>query len=286
MSQSTSISPSKIRRFLTKYYEAGEAAALTRIVCTEVMGQSQIDYFLGKDIELSVKEEEKISSILERLSHFEPIQHIQGFSLFCGRRFIVTPNVLIPRPETEELAQLVVSTTMPGCSLLDIGTGSGCLAVTLALDIPNAKVYAWDISPEALEIAQRNAEVLQAKVSFFQCDVLQYKPLASDRFDVIVSNPPYVLERERDAMEPNVLRWEPHLALFVPDNDPLLFYRRIGTLGREMLHPNGRLFFEINYSQGSSVKDLLMEQGYAEVEVKQDFYGNDRFVIAINNPLR
>ena len=283
MSQSTYISPSEIRRFLSKYYEAGEVTALTRIVCTEVMGQPQVDYFLGKDIELSAKEEEKLSSILVRLAHFEPIQYIQGFTLFSERRFIVTPNVLIPRPETEELAQLVASTTMPGSSLLDIGTGSGCLAITMALDIPNAKVCAWDVSPGALEVAQRNAEVLQAKVNFFQGDVFQYKPLASDHFDVIVSNPPYVLERERDAMEPNVLRWEPHLALFVPDNDPLLFYRRIGTLGKELLHPNGRLFFEINRSQGSAVKDLLVEQGYDEVEVKQDFYGNDRFVVALKN---
>ena len=275
-----STNPSQIRSALSAYYEPREAAALSRIVCTEILGQQQTDFFLCKDIQLSENQEEKLQSILQRLAHFEPIQYIQGYALFLSRCFSVTPDVLIPRPETEELVERILAETGAGTSVLDVGTGSGCIAISLALELPQAQVEAWDVSLAALEVAQANAQRLGAQVDFRLLDVLSVEPEGEARFDVIVSNPPYVLERERDSMEPNVVDYEPALALFVPDDDPLLFYRRIGALGRHLLRPGGRLYFEINRSQGASLKALLQAQGYKEVTIYQDISHNDRVIKA------
>ena len=276
-----STNPSQIRSALNAYYEPGEAAALSRIVCTELLGQSQTDYFLCKDIELSGNQEEKLQTILQRLAHFEPIQYIQGYTLFLSRPFCVTPAVLITRPETEELVQRIVAETGAGASVLDVGTGSGCIAVSLALELPQAQVEAWDVSLEALEVAQGNAERLGARVDFRLLDVLTFQPEEEAQYDVIVSNPPYVLQREREAMAPNVVDYEPALALFVPDDDPLLFYRRIGQLGRRLLSPGGKLYFEINRTQGAALKELFETQGYREVTIYQDISHNDRIIKAL-----
>lgn len=272
--------PTQIRRTLGTAYEPSEAAALSRIVCTEMLGQSQADYFLCKDIELSANQEENLQSILERLLRFEPIQYVQGFSWFLSRRFLVTPAVLIPRPETEELVQRIIEETEAGGSILDVGTGSGCIAISLALSLPKSKVEAWDVSMEALEVAMHNAEQLHAQVDFHLQDMLTCQWEGGQRYDLIVSNPPYVLEQERTTMSPNVVEYEPELALFVPDDDPLLFYRKIGEMGRRALKPGGRLYFEINRTQGTAVKQLLEKQGYSEVFLYQDISHNDRLIKA------
>ena len=245
-----------------------------------MLGQSHIDYYLGKDMILSPKDEKELESILSRLCNFEPIQYVQGTSRFLGRTFRVAPGVLIPRPETEELVERMLKEVAPVSRILDIGTGSGCIAVTLSKELPEAEVTAWDISGEALAIAGDNNHLLQASVLFVQRDVLTYQPVEGECFDVIVSNPPYVTETEKRDMEPNVLNWEPSRALFVPDSDPLRFYRRIGELGRSMLTAGGRLYFEINRAFGEAVASMLRKQGYTNVRIRKDISGNDRYVIA------
>lgn len=274
------VTVSHIRSALQECYPPREAANLSRIVCCEMLGQSHIDYCLGKDMILSPKDEKELESILSRLCNFEPIQYVQGTARFLGRTFRVAPGGLIPRPETEELVERMLEEVAPASRILDIGTGSGCIAVTLSKELPEAEVTAWDISGEALAIAGDNNRLLQTSVQFVQRDVLTYQPTEDEYFDVIVSNPPYVTETEKKDMEPNVLNWEPSGALFVPDSDPLRFYRRIGELGRSMLTVGGRLYFEINRAFGEAVASMLRKQGYTNVRIRKDISGNDRYVIA------
>ena len=205
---------------------------------------------------------------------------IIGEKEFMGLTFHVNEKVLIPRPETEELVERMLEEVAPASRILDIGTGSGCIAVTLSKELPEAEVTAWDISGEALAIAGDNNRLLQTSVQIVQRDVLTYQPAEDEYFDVIVSNPPYVTETEKKDMEPNVLNWEPSGALFVPDSDPLRFYRRIGELGRSMLTVGGRLYFEINRAFGEAVASMLRKQGYTNVRIRKDISGNDRYVIA------
>ena len=274
------ITASYIRRKLQGYYATQEAGNLSRLICCEILGQQAVDYYLGKDITLSANEQCDLESIVERLKKNEPIQYIQGETCFYGSMFRVAPGVLIPRPETEELVDLIVKEAATGTRLLDIGTGSGCIAISLAKHIPQAVVTAWDVSEEALAIAGENNRELKAGVHFEKIDVLSAEPVGDDQYDMIVSNPPYVTESEKNEMEPNVLDWEPGLALFVPDNDPLRFYRRIASLGRKMLRLHGRLYFEINRAYGEEVIQMLHEQGYEELRLIKDISGNDRIVTA------
>ncbi|ADV42348.1 protein-(glutamine-N5) methyltransferase, release factor-specific [Bacteroides helcogenes P 36-108] len=269
-----------IRTELERCYSAQEAACLSRIICCEMLGQSTVDYYLGKDMILSLKEKQELDGILSRLRDFEPIQYVQGTTSFLGRTFRVAPGVLIPRPETEELVEIMLKEIPADARILDIGTGSGCIAVSLSKGLPCAQVVAWDISEEALATAHRNNDALQASVQFALCDVLTCCPDQEDRYDVIVSNPPYVLEKEKLQMERNVLDWEPSLALFVPDTDPLLFYRRIAELGQKLLVAGGKLYFEINRAFGEATVAMLGGQGYANAHILKDISGNDRFVIA------
>lgn len=224
--------------------------------------------------------EQELESILARLHNFEPIQYILGEARFLGRTFRVTPGVLIPRPETEELVEMMLKELSPVSRVLDVGTGSGCIAISLAKELPESQVTAWDVSGEALSIAAANSKALQASVRFEQRDVLTYEPCVVDCYDVIVSNPPYVTEAEKQEMEHNVLDWEPSLALFVPDTDPLRFYRRIAVLGLEMLTSGGKLYFEINRAFGKDTVAMLCETGYRAVRLQKDISHNDRFVIA------
>ena len=272
----------EIRQALLPLYGKLEANALTRIICQEMLGQSPVDYFLGKDIALSANQKIFLQSILERLRAYEPIQYIQQEAPFCGRRFYVTPDVLIPRPETAELVQLLTERLPANASILDIGTGSGCISISLSLALPAARVYACDISEEALSVAKINNERLQGSVLFFQTDILSYQPLPDKKgfYSAIVSNPPYITVKEADEMSPNVLRYEPHKALFVPNEDPLLFYRKIGQLGLTMLKESGTLAFEINRAFGHEVGALLENLGYQDVKVIKDISHNDRFVFA------
>jgi len=269
-----------IRSRLQPYYTAEEVSALSRIVCCDLLGQAPTDYYLGKDIVLSSKKEQELEDILQRLSRFEPLQYIEGRTLFLGREFWVAPGVLIPRPETEELVELMLKEIPADARILDVGTGSGCIAISLAKELPDALVTAWDVSPEALSVARVNARKLQANVRFVECDVLACQVDEVGLYDVIVSNPPYVTEAEKADMEPNVLQWEPSLALFVPDDDPLRFYRRIAVLGRDMLADGGRLYFEINRAYGREMVEMLRTMGYVGVRVEKDLSQNDRFVIA------
>lgn len=269
-----------IRSRLQPYYTAEEVSALSRIVCCDLLGQAPTYYYLGKDIALSPKKEQELEDILQRLSRFEPLQYIEGRTLFLGRELLVAPGVLIPRPETEELVELMLKEIPADARILDVGTGSGCIAISLAKELPDALVTAWDVSPEALSVARANARKLQADVRFVECDVLACQVDEVGLYDVIVSNPPYVTEAEKADMEPNVLQWEPSLALFVPDDDPLRFYRRIAVLGRDMLADGGRLYFEINRAYGREMVEMLRTMGYVGVRVEKDLSQNDRFVIA------
>lgn len=274
------VSVSHIRRALQESYSVQEAANLSRIVCCEMLGQTTIGYYLGKDIILSSKEMQKLNGILARLLNFEPIQYIQGTARFLERSYHVAPGVLIPRPETEELVEVMLREIPSDARILDIGTGSGCIAISLSKAFPNAKVTAWDVSEDALCIARRNNDDLQASVCFVKQDVLAWRGDGGQCYDVIVSNPPYITESEKQEMERNVLDWEPFSALFVPNNDPLLFYRRIGELGRMMLVDGGRLYFEINRAYGEATAMMLCGQGYTGIRILKDISGNDRFVIA------
>ena len=274
------ITASYIRRELQDYYTPQEAGNLSRLICCEILGQPVVDYYLGKDITLSAKAEQELQSLLRRLRNFEPIQYILGEARFLGRTFQVASGVLIPRPETEELVEIMLKEISSTSRVLDIGTGSGCIAATLAKELPGAQVTAWDVSEEALAIAAANSLALQVPVCFEQRDVLTYIPGVTERYDVIVSNPPYVTEAEKQDMERNVLDWEPSLALFVPDADPLRFYRRISVLGLEMLEPDGKLYFEINRTFGEDIVLMMRELGYRFVRLQKDISHNDRFVIA------
>lgn len=268
-----------IRQSLQGVYPSRELKNLTRIVCCELLFQDTIDYYLGKDMILSENEQAKLESILARLRENEPIQYIQGVARFYGRMFQVTPDVLIPRPETEELVQLIVNECAEASHILDVGTGSGCIAITLYREMRGTSVTAWDVSEEALAIARQNNELLSAGVTFLRQDVFS-DALPVGQFDAIVSNPPYVTEQEKPEMEPNVLHWEPGLALFVPDDDPLRFYRRIAQLGQILLGVRGKLYFEINRAYGDPIATMLRRLNYQDVRILKDLSGNNRIVTA------
>ena len=269
-----------IRQSLQEIYPPEEVKALSMLICCDMLGLDALDIYMGKDIILSECKQRELENIIFRLQKNEPIQYIRGFAEFDGRRFKVAPGVLIPRPETVELVELVARENTDACRLLDIGTGSGCIAISLDKRLPNAKVEAWDISEEALAIACTNNKELEAEVMFLQRDVLSDDWEKTPSFDVIVSNPPYVTEAEKSEMDANVLDWEPELALFVPDDDPLRFYRRIADLGRELLLPGGRLYFEINQAYGLETAHMLEMNQYHDVRVIKDIFGKDRIVTA------
>lgn len=226
------------------------------------------------------KKKQIFEDALNRLQKNEPIQYIIGGTEFYGLPFKVTKHTLIPRPETEDLVQLVLAETITRTSdfeILDIGTGSGCIAISLAKNIFMAKVLAIDISAEALKVAKENADLNNVKVVFNKIDILKTEKL-DKKYDVIVSNPPYVRDLEKEFMQRNVLEFEPDTALFVRDNDPLIFYRKIAQLAANSLKPNGQLFFEINEFLATEMKELLSSLNFKNIEVKQDIFGKDRMV--------
>ena len=219
--------------------------------------------------------------MIRRLKKNEPVQYVIGRETFCGLTFEVGPDVLIPRPETQELVRWIVDDWRENaaCRILDIGTGSGCIAVSLAKLLEGAVVDGWDVSEGALQVAGRNARRNDVEVGFLRKDVLSALP-GKERYDVIVSNPPYIAEKEKVVMDANVLDWEPSLALFVPDDDPLLFYRTIAVLAKEMLTENGLLYYEINQAYGPDTVQMLKSLGYSSVELKKDIWGNNRMIKA------
>ena len=265
---------------LSGYYTQSEVSALTRIIATEMLGVAQMTYFLKDDVTLKAEQEAMLFNAIERLKKQEPIQYIQGYSDFCGLRFKVTPATLIPRPETSELVEWIASEHSGKIvNILDIGTGSGCIAISLAHKLPKSNVTAWDISTAALAVAAENSHNNGTEVTFERVDILSYEP-KSAQFDIIVSNPPYIKENEKSAMHNNVLDWEPHTALFVPDSDPLLFYRTIAEKGLQMLAPNGTLYFEINRAHGTETMKMLADYGYTDIELRKDFADNDWMIKA------
>ena len=264
---------------LSQAYSDGEARALARVVCEEVLGLSQTDILLDKDNNLSADEHKKTEEIIIRLLKHEPIQHILGYTTFCGHRFIVAPSALIPRPETEQLVSAILSQSIPDSStILDIGTGTGCIAISLSLSLPSACVTAWDISSEALSVARHNCNFHpEANVILEQVDILN-PPATDRRWNIIVSNPPYIRQSEISQMDSNVLEHEPHLALFVPDNDPLIFYRAIAGFAQSHLEPNGQLWFEINEALDAETTRLFEDFDFYDITVFDDSFGKPRML--------
>ena len=263
-------------------YSAGEIPALTRILAIELLGIPQMTFFLKDEVTLTAEQEALLGNAIERLKKQEPIQYILGYCDFCGLRFKVTPATLIPRPETSELVEWITSEATGNEGILDIGTGSGCIAVSLAHRLQQSKVTAWDISHDALAVAAENSKANGCAVAFEEVDILAYQPTDA-QFDIIVSNPPYIKENEKEAMHSNVLDWEPHTALFVPDSDPLLFYRTIAKKGLALLKPGGRLYFEINRAHGNETMEMLAALGYTGIELRKDFAENDRMIRAVKS---
>ena len=271
---------------LTHIYDAGEAKAIVRWVLDVRFDMSWTDILCGKVTELSAHDQTELEKIMQRLEKGEPVQYIIGVADFFGRQFHVAPGVLIPRPETEELCRWIISQKgqSPLCEILDIGTGCGCIAITLALELPDAKVTAWDISDDALRIAAGNAKSLGANVTFKHRDVLDSSLFTLDsshlKWDLIVSNPPYIQPIECDEMAKNVLDYEPQIALFAPEDNPIVFYQCIGDYAWQHLNPGGLLFFELNPLTADQVCDSLRMTGFKEIEIHKDQFGKSRFLKA------
>ncbi len=263
-------------RTLEPLYGNGEARAITDYVLDVCFGLSKADILCGAVDEMTAEKTAELNKIFGRLMEGEPVQYVLGRAEFSGRWFSVRPGVLIPRPETEELCAWITADSKVSASpkVLDIGTGSGCIAITLQLDMPESKVTAWDISADALDVAHENAQQLGANVNFVKQDALNAKP--EGEWDVIVSNPPYICEKEKKDMAVNVLEHEPHTALFVPDADPLLFYRAITRLAVQTLSKGGRLYFEINPIYADDTCHMMRAEGMTAVELRSDMYGKQR----------
>ena len=269
-------------RSLTPLYSAGEAQAVARTVLEMQFGLTLTDIVCGKVNELSADKEMSLHKIFVRLRQGEPVQYVLGRAEFCGLEFSVSPAVLIPRPETARLVDLAAARISGPKRMLDVGTGSGCIAISLALRCTAATVEAWDISTDALSVAADNAQRLGARVTFAQHNALN-PPADSAVWDVIVSNPPYVAESERKDMEPLVLDHEPQLALFVPDDDALRFYRAISRYAAVALRPGGSLLFEINPRFANDTARLMRDCGFSNVEIIDDDYGKRRFAVGVRN---
>ena len=273
---------------LTPLYDAGEAQAIVRTVLDVEYGMTLTDIICGKVNELSSDEERNLEEIITRLQNGEPVQYVLGEADFAGRTFHVEPGVLIPRPETAELCQWIeeeVSSLKADKrkQILDICTGSGCIAITLGLNIPNSEVTGWDISEDALRIAQGNVEMLKARNVRIEYQDALMLPKAAKTADIIVSNPPYICEKEKADMEKNVLEHEPSIALFVPDEDPLKFYRAIAEYASSALKSEGALYFEINPIYEKETREMLEELGFKDIETKEDAFGKKRMMKAKNN---
>lgn len=273
---------------LAVVYSDGEAKAQARMLLEDKFGLSLADILCGGVEQLSADDTMWLERAVARIEQMEPIQYVLGEAWFCGRSFIVDESVLIPRPETEWLVErageVVSAMDVSSPRILDIGTGSGCIAVSLKKALPDAYVEAWDISEAALAIAKKNAKTLGADVVFKLRDALAAKDIVDPiqcKWDIIVSNPPYICDSERKDMEANVLEHEPATALFVPDADPLLFYKAIADYGKETLSQNGHLLFECNTRYAQATAEMMQEVGYEETEVADDCFGKPRFAEGI-----
>ena len=279
------------KKELQSIYDHQEIDSFFYIILEKIHTLKRIDLALNPETVMDGINLKQWKSIVSELKIYKPIQYILGETEFYGLRFQVNENTLIPRPETEELVELILDESrkskVESLKILDIGTGSGCIAISLAKNIPNAEVFAIDVSEKALVVSQKNAEINNVKVDFIQSDILKIDNLKSlytsnlllpTLFDIIVSNPPYVRNLEKAEIKPNVLDYEPHLALFVEDKDALLFYRKIAMLAKESLTLNGKLYFEINQYLGKETVELLEGLDFKSINLIKDIYGNDRMI--------
>ena len=278
---------------LSSLYDEKEVESFFYLTLEKLHQKKRIDLALQPDLSMDETQLSQWETVLTELKIYKPIQYILGETEFYGLPFLVNENVLIPRPETEELVELILvesrKSKVESLKILDIGTGSGCIPISLKKNLPSAEVFAIDVSPNALEVAQKNAEINRVEVNFIQTDILQVNDLKNlptsnlqlpASFDIIVSNPPYVRNLEKAEINPNVLEFEPHLALFVEDNDALLFYRKITELAKSHLAENGKLYFEINQYLGKETVALVESYGFKNVQLIKDIYGNDRMISA------
>ncbi len=265
----------QITEAIKPHYEPSEARAIAFRCLDLGWNLSSMDIILKKEVELPAD----WASRLARLASGEPLQYVMGKTYFRDHLFEVNSDTLIPRPETEELVELVLEKASENASVLDVGTGSGCIPISMKLERPSLQVEAWDISKGALEMASQNAETLQAAVSFQQQDIFAW-PSSNGHWDIIVSNPPYVTEEEKKEMANHVLDFEPHLALFVPNDDALKYYEALADFAIERLSDGGYLCLEINQYFGTQTVELLFSKGFQEVQLKKDFKGNDRMIVA------
>lgn len=271
----------RYRSELIPYYPVREIERFIVLAFEEVMHYSRMDIFMKGETEVPPTQIELFEYILDGLRKQEPIQYLIGSTVFYGLPIRVTSDVLIPRPETEELIHWILKDKLaPHPRIIDLGTGSGCIALALKDQIPDGSVFGADVSIAALNIANENAGLNKLNVEFFHFDILNQESLGFMDFDLIVSNPPYVTRSEEILMAPNVLENEPYVALFVPDENPLLFYRKITDLAEGHLNRHGKLYFEINEAYGKEVVQLLRDRGYRDVELKKDFNGKDRMIRA------
>ena len=282
--------PKILKAELKNSYSDSEIRTFGMLILEKITGFSRTQLLVNKEFRLNNEQNQLASQYLERLKNHEPIQYILGETEFCGLKFKVNPGVLIPRPETEELVEWILTDLPPNPlkgeenppfggwgGFLDIGTGSGCIAVSLKKKFPSATVSAMDISAEALEVASQNTALNQVDVEFIQDDILN--PVPTDRkWEVIVSNPPYIPASEHSEMDRNVTDYEPHLALFVSNDDPLIFYRKIAGFALSHLTTGGHLYFEIHQNLAYECKQLLEEIGFTNVEIRRDLSGNERMV--------
>lgn len=263
---------------LSSLYPQEEAKAIAYVLLEDIFGVKRHEVSLYPDKE--IMPDERFGVMMEELLSHRPLQYVLGYTWFCDMKFNTREGVLIPRPETEELVEWIAAeTNKPHPKILDIGTGSGAIAISLAKRIKGASVSALDVSTNALDIAIENAALNNTKVNFFLCDIL--KDFPEGVFDIIVSNPPYVTGSEKAAMRANVLEHEPHVALFVPDEDPLKFYRRIASYAVEHLVSGGKLYFEINENYGGETAGMLRDKGFTGIRIKKDIFDKDRMICAI-----
>lgn len=277
---------------LSSLYDEKEVESFFYLTLEKLHQKKRIDLALQPDLSMDETQLSQWETVLAELKTYKPIQYILGETEFYGLPFLVNENVLIPRPETEELVELILvesrKSKVESLKILDIGTGSGCIPVSLKKNLPSAEVFAIDVSTNALEVAQKNAEINGVEVNFIEANILLTDSLAlptrnsqlATTFDIIVSNPPYVRNLEKAEINPNVLEFEPHLALFVEDNDALLFYRKITELAKNHLSENGKLYFEINQYLGKETVVLVESYGFKNVLLIKDIYGNDRMISA------
>ena len=270
----------KLQTSLSGTYEGHELTAIIRTICCDMLGIGTATYYLKEAVTLTSEQESLLRGIIDRLRQGEPLQYIEGKAPFCGMEFAVNSSVLIPRPETAELVDWIVcehATQQP--RILDLGTGSGCIAIALSKQLPQATIEACDISAEALTVAKENARMNEAPVSFFTHDMLDLGTPLPHSYDILVSNPPYIRQSEAADMSIQVTEWEPHTALFVPDDDALRFYRAIAELGQtEALRPGGHIYVEINQALGKETVALFKSYEYKDVKLRKDIYGNNRMI--------